>query len=265
MYYDMHTHSQFSTDSHMTMETALESALDKNLSGIAFTDHLDIDFTNREDEYQFDVSAYFTYINKIIDSYSGKIDILKAVEFGIQEHVIEETKARIAGFDYDFILGSTHLYHRLDPYEPEFYANNRPKVEMYTDCLACIYKNIQLYNDFDVLAHIDYHVRKAPYSDPAFYYSECADITDEILKFIVDKGIGFEINTSTYKVAALDTMLLKRYHELGGEIVTIGSDAHYAGNVAQLFPKYLEIIKNCGFDYVAHYKARKPVFDKIDI
>lgn len=79
----------------------------------------------------------------------------------------------------------------------------------------------------------------------------------------MDHGIGFEVNTSTYKITPLDTVILKRYKELGGEIVTIGSDAHYSQNVGQLFSEYLAVIKSCGFPYVAHFVERKPVFDKI--
>ena len=108
MYYDMHTHSQFSTDSNMTLDGALESALRQNLSGIAFTDHIDLDFTDHEDEYQFDVKSYFETVGLYKERFFGKIDILHAVEFGIQSHVIEQTKTLLSGYPFDFILGSTH-------------------------------------------------------------------------------------------------------------------------------------------------------------
>ena len=263
MYYDMHTHSEFSTDSHTTMECEIQSALDKGLSGIAFTDHIDLDFVGHESEFQFDINAYFTQIHQLIERYSGKLDLIKAVEFGIQDHTIEATQALIQDYSYDFILGSTHLFHRKDPYEPDFFENGKTKQTLYAECLECIYHNIVQFHDFDVLAHIDYQIRNAPYDDPGFYYKDYPDLIDEIFRFIIEKGIGLEINTSTYKAVPLDLQLLKRYKELGGEIVTIGSDAHYCQNVAQLFPEYIELIKMCGFQYIAHYKNRKPFFDKI--
>lgn len=265
MYYDMHVHSEFSTDSHMTMTEAIHSALKKNLSGIAFTDHIDLDFVGHESEFQFNIPEYFEHINLLIEQYKGRLDILRAVEFGIQEHVIEETRQLIQGFSYDFILGSTHLFRRKDPYEPDFFPADKSKTELYRDCLACIYHNIKLYYDFDVLAHLDYQVRNAPYKDPAFYYGDYSDIIDEIFRYIIGKGIGLEVNTSTYKVVPMDEALLVRYRELGGEILTLGSDAHYAENVAQLFGNQLAFIKHCGFRYIAHYKNRKPAFDIIDI
>ena len=142
MYYDMHTHSHFSTDIHMEMEKGILNAIEKNLSGIAVTDHIDIDFTNREDEYLFDLDEYFVFINKMIEKYQDKIHILKAVEVGIQEHVLEETKKKVQGYPHDFVLGSTHLFHRLDPYEKEFWIDGRDKKAVYQDCLECIYKNL---------------------------------------------------------------------------------------------------------------------------
>ncbi len=265
MYYDMHTHSEFSTDSHTTMVCEIQSALEKGFSGIAFTDHIDLDFTGHEEEFQFDISAYFTQIDQLTDEYSGKLEIIKAVEFGIQPHTVADTRALLQGYPYDFILGSTHLFSRKDPFEPEFFQTEKTKTELYRDCLECIYGNIRLYHDFDVLAHIDYQVRNAPYQDPGFYYKDYTELLDEIFRFIIQKGIGLEINTSTYKAVPLDLQLLKRYKELGGEIVTLGSDAHYCQNVGQLFPEYIEIIKMCGFDYIAHYKHRKPVFDRIQL
>ena len=264
MIYDMHTHSEFSTDSHATMRDLIASAIDKGLSGIAFTDHLDLDFVGHETEFQFDIKDYFTQIEERIAEYSGKLDILRAVEFGIQEHTIEAQLKLIQDYPYDFILGSTHLFHRKDPYDPSFFDNDMSKIELNRDCLECIYKNICLFYDFDVLAHIDYQSRNAQkFEDPGFYYKDYADILDEIFKFLIQHGIGLEINTSTYKAVPLDTAILKRYKELGGEIVTLGSDAHYSQNVAQLFPQHVEILHTCGFNYLAHYKNRRPVFDKI--
>ena len=260
----MHTHSEFSTDSHATMQAHIESAIQKGLDGIAFTDHLDLDFTGHENEFQFNIPDYFTEIASMADRYAGQIDIIKAIEFGIQEHTVLDQKALIDGRPYDFILGSTHLFHRKDPYEPEFFENDLSKVELNRDCLECIYYNIRLFHDFDVLAHIDYQSRNArKFKDAGFYYRDYADILDEIFRFLISHGIGFEINTSTYKAVPLDPDILRRYKELGGEIVTLGSDAHYSGNVAQLFPEYAEVIRGCGLSYIAHYKNRKPVFDKI--
>lgn len=264
MYYDMHTHSEFSTDSHMTMTEAIRSALQKGLTGIAFTDHIDLDFIGHEQEFQFDIAEYFKQIEPLIDLYKGSLDIIKAVEVGIQPHVLQKTHRFVQGFPYDFIIGSTHLFNRKDPYEPVFFAVEKSKQQLYEECLVCIYENIKSYPDFDVLAHLDYQVRNAPYPDAVFYYKDYADLLDEIFRYIIQKGIGLEINTSTYKAVPLDINWLIRYRELGGELVTLGSDAHYAQNIAQCFDAHIEILRSCGFRYIAHYKKRSPVLYPIN-
>lgn len=122
---------------------------------------------------------------------------------------------------------------------------------------------MKLYHDFSTMAHLDYIVRYANFPDSRFYYKDHADLVDEIFKFIISKNISFEINTSTYLRQSLDRNLLIRYKELGGELVTIGSDAHGADRIAKNFSHYLSIIKECGFSYVFHYKDRKPLPDQI--
>ena len=84
-------------------------------------------------------------------------------------------------------------------------------------------------------------------------------MVDEIFRFIISKGISFEMNTSTYAKQPLDQELLTRYKELGGELITIGSDAHGTDRIADHFPTYLSIIKDCGFKYIYHYKNRQPI------
>lgn len=262
MCYDMHTHSQFTTDSSMTLDGAFETALETGLAGIAFTEHLDIDYKYHEDEYFIRYDEYFKTLRECQANLEGKLELVRGVEVGIQPHVIEETLAQIKDLPYDYILGSTHLIHRRDPYR-EGYFDGLTKKEAYEEYLGVILENIQSFRMFDVLAHFDYIVRNAPYPDPQLTYKEFPDHMDAILKFLAEDGHGLEVNTSTYSIVPLDTDILKRYKELGGEIVTIGSDAHVKENVARLFPEHLEIIKSCGFPYVAHYKNRRPSFDKI--
>lgn len=262
MYYDMHSHSQFTTDSNMTIDGALETVVRRGLSGIAFTEHLDIDYKYHEDEYYINYEEYFKTLAEYQKKWAGKLLLIRGIEVGVQPHVIDQTIAQIKDLPYDFILCSTHLIHRRDPYRPGYF-DGLTKQEAYEEYLEVILENIRSFPMFDVLAHIDYIVRNAPYPDPALYYREFSDHIDEILKFLIETGHGLEMNTSSYSIVKFDGEILKRYKELGGEIVTIGSDAHGDGNVGQFFPEHIELIKNSGFDYVAHYLDRKPVFDKI--
>lgn len=263
MFYDMHTHSVFSTDSEMSMDVACVAAIENNLKGIAITDHLDVDYVDYPDGFYYDFNEYFTAIDKMIEKYSGKLDIIKAVEVGLQPHVIDETINRTSGFNFDFKIGSTHLIKRKDPYAFQYFTDDSVKYDSYAEYLEEIIKNINLYNDFDCLGHIDYLIRYSPFEDPKFYYNDFSDYFDEILRFIIKKDIALEINTGTYRKVPFDFNILNRYKELGGKLLTIGSDAHSPDRISCLFNEYSKAIKDCGFSELYYYKNRKPIGYKI--
>lgn len=263
MYYDMHVHSTFSSDSELEMEEGILRAIECGLSGIAFTDHLDVDYVNHEEEFQYDFNEYFRRIHRLQEKYTDRIEILTAVEIGLQPHVIEETRRRLDGFRFDYVIGSTHLIKRRDPYYGTYFKEGVSKVEAYREYLEEVLANLHLYHDFSTMGHLDYIVRYANFPDSRFYYKDHADLVDEIFKFIISKNISFEINTSTYLRQPFDRSLLIRYKELGGEIVTIGSDAHGKDRIAKNFPAYLAVLKDCGFPYVWHYKDRTPLPERI--
>ena len=263
MYYDMHVHSTFSTDSELEMEKGILRAIELGLTGIAFTDHLEIDYIDHEEEFQYDFQEYFRTVEAFRDKYASRLDILTAVEIGLQPHVIEATKQRIAGLHFDYKIGSTHLIKRRDPYYGTYFKKGVSKKEAYDEYLEELLGNLRLYHDFSTLGHLDYIVRYANFPDSRFYYRDHAELVDEIFRFIIAKDISFEINTSTYRRQPLDRMLLLRYKELGGKLVTIGSDAHGADRIAENFSYYLEIIKDCGFPYIIHYKDGLPLQEPI--
>lgn len=261
--YDTHVHSKFSTDSELDMEAGIIRAIELGLTGITFTDHLDVDFVDHEDEYQYDFNEYFTKLNTLRDRYYGKIEILSGVELGIQPHVIDETKKRIEGFEFDYVIGSTHLIHRRDPYYGTYFIDGISKIASYDEYLTELFDNLKLYHNYCTMGHIDYIVRYAHFNDSRFLYKEHADILDEIFRFIISHSIALEINTSTYLRQPLDTDLIKRYKELGGELITIGSDAHSVDRIGCNFDIYSGIIKECGLPYLFHYKDMKPLAVKI--
>ena len=152
-----------------------------------------------------------------------------------------------------------YLIHRRDPYRPGYF-DDLTKQEAYEEYLEVILENIRSFPMFDVLAHIDYIVRNSPYPDPALYYREFSDHIDEILKFLIETGHGLEMNTSSYSIVKFDGEIMKRYKELGGEIVTIGSDAHTPDGVGKGSAAACALLKDAGFRYFATYEKRKAVF-----
>ena len=264
---DAHTHTTFSSDSKMLISEAVDAALKQNLAGIAFSDHFDYKYTDHYDEFQFDFNEYFEIMSYWREKMLGKLDIYYAVEVGFQPYqdVYNEIEKRLKGFDFDYVIGSTHLMNGKDPYYGTFYSDHTEtaKINAYRECLECIWENLCMYDDFDALGHFDYHTRYAPFADSRFYYRDFPDELDSILKHLVSNGKALEINTKTYVKNPIDTGILKRYKELGGELITIGSDAHSPEFVGLEFKYFADIIKSCGFDYLAFYKKRTPVLYKI--
>lgn len=266
--FDCHMHSFFSGDSKMDPLEACSEAVKLGLDGITFTDHLDFDFPDYNDDFVIDFETYSPFMDNLKTKYKGKLKVFKGIEVGIQPHVIEQTAKVINEYDFDYVIGSIHLVNKLDPGNPKHnFFEGKTQHQAYESYLKEILFMLKNFNSFDSLGHIDY-VRRYDCNDVKLLrYSEYVDVIDTILKVLIDTGKGMEINSAGYRCKLIpplvDVDILKRYKELGGEIICSGSDAHSIVNIADNFRDVKELIINAGFKYITHFKARQPVFDKI--
>lgn len=266
--FDCHIHSDFSGDSSMAAEVACDTAIIRGLSGLAFTDHLDIDFPDFDIEFNINFDVYSEFMDKLKNKYSGKLKVLKGIEAGIQAHVIEETQAIIENYDFDYVIGSVHIIDGMDPYQKIFYEG-KTKDAAYKRYLEEVLSAISSFDQFDVLGHIDYIVRNGGYDDRSLRYADYRDLIDSIFKMLAIKGKGIEINTASYRdkpginTPQYDIMLLKRFRELGGELICLGSDSHSPEHIGYKFKYFQEMLLEAGFAHTVHFEYRKPVFDKI--
>ena len=265
---DLHMHSAHSDDSEEPMENMIEEAVRRGLQEICFTEHYDMDFPKDKEEFTFDLDtdAYFSHFQTCKEQYKDRIRLLFGVEYGLQPHLKERCRDYIASYPFDFVIGSSHLANGKDPYLPEFFEGRSEKeayLEYFESVLACV----EAFDDFDVYGHLDYVVRYGPDQDRFYSYREYADILDEILKQIIQKGKGIEVNSGGLRHGLAQpnpgTEVLKRYRELGGEILTVGSDAHNVSQLAYSFDRTEEIIKEAGFRYITVFRQRKPEFLKL--
>lgn len=270
--FDCHVHSNLSTDSVMAAVDACERAKNEGLSGIIFTEHLDIDFPGYEDEYYIDFGKYKAQILKLKEQFKDYLDIRMGIEAGYQYHVNEETEAYIGEHldDFDIIINSTHIVKGMDPYLPEYYVG-KDKTEAYGDTLDKILESVTNVINYDVMGHIEFVTRTAPYNDRILKYTDFPDIIDEIFKTLIQKGKGIELNFGNLRIRknikgsfSFDKKVYRRFLELGGEIVTIGSDAHKTEHISyKLYNDAFAFLEECGFRYYTHYIKRKPIFEKI--
>ncbi len=263
--YDMHTHCNFSSDSSATPESMIESALQKGLNGIYFTDHNDYDYPLEDGKVMFKLN-YDSYIRKLTnlkEMYCDRINIYLGLEQGLSVTSADIINDYDTAKNLDFIIGSSHLVNGNDPYYPSFWEHRSTKAAI-TAYFESIISNIMACSNYDVYGHLDYVVRYAPHKDANYNWLDYRDLIDTILTELIQKGKGIEINTSglTKGLRSANPCLgiVKRYKELGGEIITIGSDAHCPANIASEFNQAYHMLKESGFRYYTHFIERKPHF-----
>lgn len=267
---DCHLHSSFSGDSDTPMEKMILGGIARGLTHMCFTEHNDFDYPVTESDpagkFEVNPDAYLYDFLKFRDKYAGQIKLCFGVELGLQPHLARRNAAFARAHDYDFIIASSHVCNRKDPYYPSFYEG-RTQSEAYLEYFGSILENLKSYSDFDVYGHLDYVVRYGPQKDEGYSYEAYRDIFDRILEQIISMGKGIEINTAGLAKGMRDahpcTGVLKRYRELGGEIITVGSDAHEPGQIAYAFGRAADILRDCGFRYYAVFEKRRPAFHKL--
>lgn len=267
--FDCHVHTHFSTDSDADVKEICTAAESLGLRGLIFTDHNDFDwpFEESPDEYQLPLETYENTLSSIVKSYNGPLDIRIGVEQGLQHSCCDRINSYDSKKKLDFIIGSSHLVEGKDPYYPSFWEGKdvTKSINLYLDTIL---DNLDCCHNFDVYGHIDYITRYIPDSETRAKTNlkDCQDVIDAILKKIITLGKGIELNTAGFKSGDEPNprrWILSRYRELGGEIITLGSDAHTPDRIGDHFELARQILIDCGFKNITVFKKRKPEFISI--
>ncbi len=264
--HDNHIHSNFSGDSDMEANSACQKAVQIGLSGLVFTDHVDYDYPDFDENFLINLDEYFNYFKQLQSSWKEKLDIRVGVEMGFQPQVLNEINKTINAYPFDFVINSVHIIDHLDPYTGHFFREKTQK-QAYERYLQEILCSVNSYDNYDIIGHIGYVARYGNFEDKLLRYNGYTELLDQILKAVIKKGKGIELNTSGLRsdlyssIPGLD--IFKRYFELGGEIVTIGSDSHSTEHIGYSFKEASDCLKEIGFKYVAHFEGRKPIFEKL--
>lgn len=264
--YDYHVHSKLSPDSTMEMKAACLAAIEKGVKEIAFTDHLDYFYPNCDLVFEFDYTDYEENINKVIELFKGKLTIKKAVEVGIHRFSCEKSKQFTDQNYFDFILGSVHLADDLDLHNGDFFKN-KTLHESITKYFETINQAVKDYQDFNVLSHLTLIKRYLHYVNSDWRqvrWEDYFDIIEDIFKTLIDTSRGIEVNLSGYRYrldcALPELPFLKFYRSLGGEIITVGTDAHSEHFVGEHLRTGYKLLDQAGFKYVSTFSNRKPSF-----
>lgn len=282
---DYHIHCKYSDDSEEDLEKIIETAINKGIGEICFTDHVDygikldkdvfekIDENAKKDwikkigriDLNVDYPNYFKEIEELREKYKDKITIRQGLEFGMQVHTIKDFQKLFDKYKekFDFVILSCHQVN-----DKEFWTNEFQKgksVDEYNaEYYEEIYRVMSRYSDYSILGHLD-HIQR--YNETIYPFEKSREIIVKILKKVIEDNKGIEVNTSSFRYGLKELTperdILKLYHELGGKIITIGSDAHKAENVGEHIPYIQEELKKIGFIDICTFDKMKPIFHKL--
>ncbi len=262
---DYHTHTNFSGDSEAPMESMVKRAIELGLTELVFTDHVDYDYADPVFE-NIDFEDYLEHFRHVKERYYRDINILMGVEIGFQPHVEPQIEELLNSYDFDFVIYSTHMADQLDFYTGAFF-DGKDKNAAYQRYFENVLQSLNKPSNFNIYGHLDFIVRYGDYDSKVLSYQEHSQVIDKILRNLIYNGRGIEINTSGYRYG-LQHMhpqadIIRRYKKLGGEIITVGSDAHSPRDLCADFNDAYTLLREIGFKYINAYQQRKPRFVKI--
>ena len=251
---DYHMHSTYSFDSIQTIEQAVLKAISMNINEICFTEH--ISFDPEDKSYNtFDFKDYKKEIEELSFKYKENIKIKIGLEAGETHLFKDEFNQYFKKNKLDFIIGSVH---NINKKGLNTNLNENGVSSTYENYFNEVLKLVTE-GDFDVLGHLDIVQRYAFKIDGVYNLNLYKDIIHEILKVVINRGKGIEVNTSGLKQNLLFPKfeILQMYKDLKGEIITVGSDAHNYDRVGENIEYTYDILKNIGFKYIFAFENRK--------
>lgn len=268
---DTHVHSDNSFDGESSVSEICEAAVKNGINTVIITDHMEAPEIRLGDKSVYgnakkSIAKSVSDVEENSEKYKGRLKLLKGMELGEPMHVPKLTKKALEIADFDFILASVHnLKDEEDFYYLEYNENNfESLLDRYFDEILDTAQNA----DFDSLAHLTYPLRYIyERTDIKPDLNKYSEIIDEIFLTLIKRDKALEINTSgLFKPIGTtlpDINSVKRFKELGGKYVTVGSDAHNCGDLAKGVERGIELAKTCGFKYYTVFEKREPKYVEI--
>jgi histidinol-phosphatase (PHP family) len=255
------------------MEQMIDQAIRLGLKKLCFTDHMDYDYPVQTEgiNFEFNPEEYVRKLEVLKNKYKKELQILFGIELGLQPYLADRLMLLTNSYPFDFFIGSSHVVDHIDPYIADYWVD-KSKEDGIRAYFKSIIDNCKAFQNFHVYGHMDYIIRYIPgqaqaVNKESYLYDDYADILDEALRTIISYGKGIEINTSGLKYGLGFTHpkieVLKRYKELGGEIITVGSDGHKPEHLAYEFHLVPGLLKEAGFHYYTTFEQGKPIFEKL--
>lgn len=257
---DMHTHSDNSFDGKQCCMLLCEKAVELGAAGIAITDHCEID--SKTEDFRALCSNQFVETYQCKRYFEGRLLVLQGIELGQAIYNKPLAEKILNNYIYDFVLGSIHNL----PDTEDFYFLDYDQYDIQNLFMKYFEKILELclWGEFDSLAHLNYPFRYISEEQAKRVDTKAfGEIIDAIFESLIKNSKALEINTSGLSMPMKQTLpgveYIKRFKELGGEYITIGSDAHHSNNIFSGIEEGMDIAKSCGFTHMTIYYRHEPV------
>lgn len=273
MFADYHVHSEYSDDSTYPLEQVIRDAIGMGMDEICITDHVDygikkdwdageeIAYRGSQPLANVDYPRYMAALRDMQSRYGDRIRIRVGLEFGIQTHTIPQFRALLTRYPLDFVILSIHQVENQEFWTQEFQRGRtqREYNERYYEELLTV---VQQYQGYSVLGHLDLITR---YDEQGVYpFERVRPLVEAILRRVIADGKGIEVNTSSHRYGLTDTTpsvaILQLYRELGGTILTIGSDSHAPAHLGTHIEEARALLRELGFRQFCTFEQMQPVF-----
>ncbi len=269
--HDCHVHSIFSDDGMEAVEDIVARALELGMDYVAVTDHVNRDYqVIGYDNPQIDMEKYIASLGRFKKKYDEDIRLAMGVELGYLKKANQLYLRDLNGKHFDVVINSVHCVLGSEVYYAEYFNKCPYKQYAYLEYLKAVRESLDAPYDYDIVGHIGYIQRNAPYKEPDLYYDDFSAVFDDILKTIIEKDKCLEVNSKTCRggqktndfssrhLSIPDTDVLRRYYELGGRKISFGSDAHRTNNIGYNYDTVAKAMQKIGFEGFTRYMGRKP-------
>ncbi len=283
MFADYHVHTEFSDDSQYPMENVAADAIAMGMEEICFTDHVDYGVKRDWDDPRgilyrrggpgepermplanADYARYAMEIRRLQDVYKDRLAIKFGMEFGMQTSTIPQYRKLFSRYPFDFVILSVHEVDNRELWKQDYQWGKTQQAynEGYYEQILNL---VSVYRDYSVLGHLDLVSRY----DRAGRYpvQKLLPVLSEILKIVIRDGKGIEVNTSCYRYGLNDLTpsieILKLYRQMGGQIITVGSDSHKKEHLGAHIPEAQRMLKELGFQWFCTYEKMEPRFQQL--
>ncbi len=258
---DSHTHSCFSHDGTDSVSLLCSHAVEIGLYALTITDHFECNIVE-ERNYMQALNDSYNETKRTATTFEDKLRVFKGIELGQATQNLKAAESILSQCDFDFVLGSMHNIRGLQ----DFYLLDYDKLEIH-DLLSTYFDELLelvAWGKFDSLSHLTYPLRYITGEHHTqVSYDLYKDRVDSVLKALIEQNKALELNTSGLRQAIGKTLpcpqVIKRFRELGGQYLTVGSDAHRHADIGSGLEAGYEIAQQAGFSHITIFINREPV------